>query len=99
MDRQERVKYSLLEVFGLELSGSSETRSLMESYGVSPARIAAGPARTSASDLIREAIETGTISLLETADPDPAPRGAQRDDIALQRWREMAGLDDKGGQL
>lgn len=98
MDRKEQVKYSLLEVFGLEPSGSSETRSLMESYGVSPARIVSSSPRISASELIREAIETGVMPLFETADPDPAPRGAQRDDIALQRWREMAGLNDEGGQ-
>lgn len=99
MDRKEQVRYSLLEVFGLEPSGSSDTRSLMESCGVSPARITARPAKTSASHLIREAIETGVISLLEVADPEPAPLRAQRDDIALQRWREMAGLNDEGGKL
>lgn len=97
MDRKEKIKYSLLEVFGLNTPDVSETRSLMESYGVSPTRIVPRVDRPSAVELIREAIETGTLPLLETADPEPPSRGAQRDDIALQRWREMAGLGNERG--
>jgi hypothetical protein len=97
MDRKEKLKYSLLEVFGLDPSGSSETQSLMESYGVTPVRISPRAGRRTAVELIREAIETGVVPLVEAIEPEPPARGAQRDDIALQRWREMAGLDDEGG--
>lgn len=97
MDRKEKLKYSLLEVFGLDSPDSSETRSLMESYGVSPSHIVSKISRPSAAELIREAIETGSVPLFESADLElPSPR-AQRDDIALQRWREMAGLDSERG--
>lgn len=97
MDRKEKLKYSLLEVFGLDSPDSSETRSLMESYGVSPSHIVPKIPRPSASELIREAIETGSIPLFESAEMDPPTPRTQRDDIALQRWREMAGLDSEGG--
>jgi len=46
------------------------------------------------TEVIREAIETGTLPLLEDHPPQPIDSPAQRDDLALQRWREMAGLED-----
>lgn len=93
MDRKEQVKYSLREVFGLGDEGPSQTRSLMESYGLPPAQITQPP-RPSVTEVIREAIETGTLPLLEDHPPQPTDSPAQRDDLALQRWREMAGLED-----
>ena len=93
MDRKEQVKFSLRDVFGLGDEGPSRTRSLMETYGLSPAQITQPP-RPSATDVIREAIETGTIPMLEDHTPQPTNNPTQRDDLALQRWREMAGLED-----
>lgn len=89
------MKYSLLEVFGLSGEKSSQTLSLMESYGLSPTQLAPEKQpRPSVTDVIREAIETGTVPLLEEREPSSTDTMAQRDDIALRRWREMAGLED-----
>lgn len=74
---------------------STQTRNLMESYGVTPARIDHQPARLRVSDVIREAIETGVIPQFEDRSVSVDRQGAMRDDIALQRWREMAGLSDE----
>ena len=95
MDRKEQVKFSLRDVVGIGDEGPSLTRSLMESRGLSPTQIVkAQSSRPMVADIIREAIENGTIPILEDCNLQPADRTAQRDDITLQRWREMAGLED-----
>lgn len=91
------MKYSLREVFGLEGTSSTSTRDLMESYEISPAQIESiKTARPSAAKVILEAIETGVIPQFEEdGEVEPVINRTQRDDLALLRWREMAGLDGK----
>lgn len=92
------MKYSLREVFGLESDEPTPTRGLMESCGVSPVQIEAPRAhRPTAADAIREAIETGMIPQVADNENATATNRPQRDDLALLRWREMAGLGSEGG--
>jgi hypothetical protein len=101
MDRKEQMRYSLLEVFGLEDDEASPTRTLMDSYGVQPSSIEqaqVSQVKRSAAEVIREAISTGTFPDVEDAEPTPHTKKTQRDDLALQRWREMAGLGTSGGR-
>lgn len=96
MDRKAQLKYSLLEVFGFEDAESDSTRELMESYGIDRAHVASKEGFSSLTiENIREAIEAGLISQAEQETPVISSK-AQRDDLALQRWREMAGLGSKG---
>lgn len=93
------MRYSLLEVFGLEDYETSPTRNLMDSYGVQPSNIEQlHQTRRSAAEVIREAISTGTFPDVEDSEPAPHAKKTQRDDLALQRWREMAGLGTSGGR-
>ena len=96
MDRKAQLKYSLLEVFGFEDAESDSTRELMESYGIDRARVTSEEGFSSLTiETIREAIEVGMMSQAEQEVPVISSK-AQRDDLALQRWREMAGLESKG---
>lgn len=96
MDRKAQLKYSLLEVFGFEDAESDSTRELMESYGIDRVDASSKAEFSSLTiETIREAIETGRMSQAEQETPTISSR-AQRDDLALQRWREMAGLESKG---
>lgn len=98
MDRKEQVKYSLRDVFGLEGAVSKRTQELMESYELAPVQIEhTGLTKPSAAEIIREAIETGVIPQFDDHDTSPSAGRAQRDDLALLRWRKMAGLDVESG--
>jgi hypothetical protein len=104
VDRGLKVKYSLKEVYGISTGpDESLTRKLMEEHGVDPVVVGTVQVEpdecqllhvTEAITAIVESVEGGDTPVLA---PCPAHRPAPtaryvRDDEALRRWREMAGI-------
>ena len=92
MDRRKEVKYSIREVFGYTTEEDSPTGELLEAAGLDRSPAPGAEELEKVSRVIERAIETGSLdTLVEGAQAKPKAAPA-RDDVALQRWREMAGL-------
>lgn len=91
------MKFSLREVFNIHTdeSTSSETASLLESYGLNTST-----ERNHQDDSVTlEGIQNAVNQLLEGRTPEikedsskSIKRSVNRDDLVLDRWRKMAGL-------
>jgi hypothetical protein len=83
-------RYSLLEALGIDPAGpDSVTKGLLESHGIQ----VPDPGEThSADDRPSRSVEPASRAAVQT----PLREGLQRDDLELERWREMAGLNGKG---
>ena len=92
------MRYSIREVFGYAEAECSPTCELLESVGLQPLTSGSAPEGSTRSEVdrvsrvIERAIETGALDgLVEARQRHSAVRPG-RDDLTLQRWREMAGL-------
>lgn len=91
------MKYSIREVFGYTAEDDSPTGELLEAVGLGPSASPPADELERVSRVIERAIETGSLdSLIEASQARPKSSAA-RDDLALQRWREMAGLTGSEG--
>lgn len=92
------MRYSIREVFGYAEAEGSPTGELLESVGLQSPTSGSAPAEGTRSEVdrvsrvIERAIETGALDGLVEARQRRSAVRPGRDDLALQRWREMAGL-------
>lgn len=92
------MKYSIREVFGYTTEEDSLTGELLEAVGLDRSPAPGEEELERVSRVIERAIETGSLdTLVEGAQATQAkPKAAPaRDDVALRRWREMAGLTSR----
>ena len=90
------MKFSLREVFFRGAPEGADTAKLMEKYGIepSPQAVEVEEAPPKDADTLLEKIENRVFNSDETPVTESTDRvPPKRDDLALVRWRKMAGLE------